>query len=57
MSLEAIEQNIRSILEIIDSGSGSVEDKKENILRRASTIRKLIQEEVNEMRRSDNGRG
>lgn len=50
MSLEAIEQNVRSILEIIDSRSGTSESKRDNILKRAANIRKLIREELNEMK-------
>ncbi len=48
MSLEAIEQDISSILELVES-SGSAEEKREHLLTLVADIRRLIKEELTEL--------
>ncbi|HLD13041.1 MAG TPA: hypothetical protein VJB87_05645 [Candidatus Nanoarchaeia archaeon] len=49
MSLEALEQQAKKILEILNSTAGE-DEKKHHILETTTTIRKLIQEELEELK-------
>ena len=48
MSLEAIEQDISSILELAEA-SGTAEEKREHLLTLVADIRRLIKEELIEL--------